>query len=372
MAEHLVTHDTSDIKTYKAIRDTAKLRPNPQGYWQIVYSFPQGDGTWRNRPFSCRTKSFTEAQDRLTRFIGDVQAKIDAARVARDPTIAELFDAYFAAKNLPPGDSLRYQKRALCKILGHLRPRDIDDQVIADYKKARVNGDAGSRNFGRALKDGSHRRALGAMKTVIRWGVKRRLVDANHVPVFEMPDDSPAKVVYMDHDQEVAFWNAAQAKGGDLALFVALGLETAARKNAIFALTWDRVNFALRTIDLHPKGRPITRKVNAVVPISKRLWPVLVAAHKAAGSPTHGRVFDTRVNQRFKVLARELGMPWVTPHVMRHTWASLAAIDGFSLFKIGKMLGDTVATVEKTYAHLMPSDLLDVVDRPRKGVVHHA
>jgi site-specific recombinase XerD len=49
-------------------------------------------------------------------------------------------------------------------------------------------------------------------------------------------------------------------------------------------------------------------------------------------------------------------MNWVTPHVMRHTFASLLASQGCSLFKIAKWLGDTETTTANHYAHLMPTD----------------
>ena len=47
---------------------------------------------------------------------------------------------------------------------------------------------------------------------------------------------------------------------------------------------------------------------------------------------------------------------WVTPHVMRHTFASLLVQKGTSVFKVAKWLGDSVAVTENTYAHLAPGD----------------
>lgn len=51
-----------------------------------------------------------------------------------------------------------------------------------------------------------------------------------------------------------------------------------------------------------------------------------------------------------------IGYEWVTPHIMRHSFTSLLAIKGCSLFKIAQWLGDTLATTEKHYAHLLPTD----------------
>lgn len=48
------------------------------------------------------------------------------------------------------------------------------------------------------------------------------------------------------------------------------------------------------------------------------------------------------------------GCPWVTPHVMRHTFASLLATAGVSIYSISEWLGDGVAVVQRHYARLIP------------------
>jgi len=50
------------------------------------------------------------------------------------------------------------------------------------------------------------------------------------------------------------------------------------------------------------------------------------------------------------------GCPWVTAHIMRHTFASLLASDGVSIFKIARWLGDDVRVVQAHDANLLPGD----------------
>jgi integrase len=71
----------------------------------------------------------------------------------------------------------------------------------------------------------------------------------------------------------------------------------------------------------------------------------------------HGKS-DYRYNFRkpFEDSMASLHMEWVTPHVMRHTFASLLASQGCSLYKIAKWLGDSEKTTAEHYAHLMPND----------------
>jgi integrase len=53
---------------------------------------------------------------------------------------------------------------------------------------------------------------------------------------------------------------------------------------------------------------------------------------------------------------KEQGMEWVTIHTMRHTFASLLASNGVSLYKIAVWLGDDPRVVDRRYARLKPND----------------
>lgn len=56
---------------------------------------------------------------------------------------------------------------------------------------------------------------------------------------------------------------------------------------------------------------------------------------------------------------------WVTPHVMRHTFASIAAQGGVSLFKIGAWMGHSMSEVTEIYAHLAAYD--DDINQLNRG-----
>lgn len=72
----------------------------------------------------------------------------------------------------------------------------------------------------------------------------------------------------------------------------------------------------------------------------------------------------------FRLYMKQQGCEWVTPHTMRHTFASLLASADHSIFKIAVYLGDEVRVVQKHYAKLLPeAGALDaafiVQNRPR-------
>lgn len=58
----------------------------------------------------------------------------------------------------------------------------------------------------------------------------------------------------------------------------------------------------------------------------------------------------------FSNLMEENRCKWISPHIMRHTFASLLVMRGVSLFKVAVWLGDSLQTAENHYAHLAPVD----------------
>ena len=59
--------------------------------------------------------------------------------------------------------------------------------------------------------------------------------------------------------------------------------------------------------------------------------------------------------QPFQALMRSLNMPEKAfPHILRHSRATHLLQDGVSIYEVAKLLGDTIATVERVYGHHAP------------------
>jgi site-specific recombinase XerD len=50
------------------------------------------------------------------------------------------------------------------------------------------------------------------------------------------------------------------------------------------------------------------------------------------------------------------GVPWISPHVMRHSFASICATKGIDIYRIATWLGDDVRVIQRHYAKLRPDD----------------
>jgi integrase len=358
------TLDAVDIGSYRKIR----LKANRQGYYEIWWTerrgVLQGDGTggsYLTKRESCRTKIEDEARAYLAGFVGNLKHAQTAAKVAQAPTVDALCQRWLNHVALQGKDKTGgYVLVPIRRELGHLTPGQLDAQVLQDYTQQRP------------VKPGTVRRELGALRTVLIWAGKQKLFSRDDMPSIDesvLPQDGPPRDKFLDTKQEQALWDQAMSWPDQrIKLFIALGLETAARREAILDLTWDRIDLGLKQIDYRVPGKRITKKRRTRVPISDRLMPVLVVAHQEAhkrsnGGTGAGKVVGmTDISRPLAAFVEASKTPWVTPHVLRHTWGSLKAMKGASLYDIAKVMGDKIETIEKYYLHLTPDHLRSVVN----------
>jgi len=76
----------------------------------------------------------------------------------------------------------------------------------------------------------------------------------------------------------------------------------------------------------------------------------LVFCNSIGGRPRYRKIRDS-----YKSMVKATGLPYIPPHSLRHTHATLLLKDGHSVKAVAERLGDDPATIEKTYAHVLPS-----------------
>lgn len=252
---------------------------------------------------------------------------------------------------------------------GPLVIADITDDDVAEYGRRRRAG-----QVARRAGDGTIRRELGCLVAAInhnlRANVRPRRLSRDDVPTIRLPDAPQPKQRVLERDEAERLYVAClggDALYGDVTavyLFCKIALATAARKRAIEALTIFQVDLERRTIDFNPPGRRQTKKRRALVPISDDLLPIIraaVAHAKASGSEyVLGGCGDTR--RHFNAACAAAKLAGVTPHTLRHTWATWAARAGVPMWDIAGVLGDGEATVRKNYAHHSPEYLRGAVN----------
>jgi len=210
--------------------------------------------------------------------------------------------------------------------------------------------------------DGTIHTELGHLRMVLLWAAKRKLIDA--APTIERPAKPAPKDAYLTREEARKLIAATKTPHTRLAILLMLG--TGARNEAALQLTWDRVDFKNRTINLRNPFDRAKRKGRATVPMNDTLYAALTEAQKGALSPfvvewAGGQVLSLK--KGLKAAGTRVGRPDVSPHMLRHSAAVWLAEDGHSMDEISQFLGhNNVKTTTLIYARFSPTHLRKLAD----------
>jgi integrase len=256
--------------------------------------------------------------------------------------------------------------RAIKRLTGHFGAMAVKDIMPADvdaYVRARRSG-----RIGRPSVDHTISTELSYLNAAITLAMKARRLTKAEVPFIQLPGTSPARERWLEAEELSRLLDAARWPSGPRAgprdklprvyRFIALAYGTAGRKASVQELQRYQVDTERGVIDLNKRGRKQTRKRRAKVKISDWLRPIVDRILEQIPDDPQAYLLDHPgcIYTAFDNAVERAGLAGtgVTPHVLRHTRATHMALGGADLWAIADVLGDTVATVEKTYAHLHP------------------
>lgn len=222
--------------------------------------------------------------------------------------------------------------------------------------------------------NGTIRRELGTLVAAFGHAVTKKRISRMALPVITPPAAPNSKDRWLTIEEEKALIDACPVlpegedeKGRPRRLsrvyrFMILAADTAARKEALTSLTWFQVDFTgSGIIHLNPADRAQTKKRRPPVPMSRRLRAVLERAYREKES---SYVLDHKgsIRTSFEGAVERARLEKVTPHTLRHTWATRAMRAGVPPIDVANMLGDDLKTVMKNYYHHHPDYLKGAAD----------
>ena len=349
-----------------------ELRHDPDtGVIYMHWTKPSGERGKRGRSkrLSTGTREMVAAKAFLGRWLL-LEQEQPVPDPEKEPTISELwkfYDEKHIQKNVAAPASLAECWKNLEAHFGSSTVSQVSQDTVDAYEQKRRSG-----RIGRGAGNGTIRKELAALRACLNWCAdpKRRILNATKLPMFDLPPDGEPRDRWLRTPEIKKLLEAANEvsrkmgnRMGRGERFCWLALETAARAEAIRQLTWDRVDFEQWTIDYNVPGRRLTKKRRTVVPVSQALREPLLRMY-AERLADDGHVLDTdaEVWKLVKTIAANAGLIDVSPHVLRHTAATHMARRGVPLWLIAKVLGNTLAMVERVYAKHCPDDLRNAVD----------
>jgi integrase len=294
-----------------------------RGWWYAV---------WTEAGSTRRIALRTQDRDAAASAIADLQ------NAPAGDTVSAIYAAYLADKGV---ERARWAWMRLSEAFGAMRPDQITRATCRSYVADRR----------RAAGDGTIHVELTYLRAALRWH------DAHTPAVIEMPSKPAPRDDYLTREQYARLLAAADAP--HIRLFIALAIATGGRASAILQLEWDRVDFERGLIRLGDGTK--RRKGRATLPMTGTVRGELMIA---AEQRTCGYVIEfagkpiLRIVKGFRSVARAAGLPWVTPHVIRHTAAVWMAEAGVPIDEIAQYLGHTDSRItERVYARYSPGYL---------------
>lgn len=265
-------------------------------------------------------------------------------------TVGGIVTDYIAAREQAEIASTPRQKdawKAMKSFWENVDPERIDDAMCRKYADGRKVGPA------------TLRYELSMLAVALRHAGKPRKV--------WRPPAPERQIRHLEHKQFERWY--AQVKAPHARLYVLLGLFTMARPGAILELTWDRVDFDRKQIDLNPRGRRQTKKRRPVVALNDELLEALQVAHEARQSEyvvERGAKQVGNIKKAFQAASERSGIR-ATPYTLRHTGAVWAAEAGVAMSEIAQFMGhDDDSTTQKHYSRYSPGYLSRVADSVRR------
>lgn len=227
-----------------------------------------------------------------------------------------------------------------------------------------------------------HRTLSAVLYRAVKWGY----IKSNPAACMDLPSLKDRKAKYLDEPDARRLLELLQAEPIKWRAIIIFDLLSGLRRGELLGLCWDNVDLDAQTITISqtsnyipPKGvytdTPKTATSNRPLKLSRSAFLLLLeykrwqdAQREKLGDAwmdQDGRVFTTdtgkpmfpdSVSQWFTKFVRRTGLPQVTVHSLRHTYASLMIADGTPLVVVSHKLGHAqTSTTSNIYAHVIAS-----------------
>jgi integrase len=342
------------------------VRVLPSGKKSYMIQYRTGGRTRRLAIGKHGTVTANEARKEAMRRLGEVAKGEDPSEARnkrlRAPTVVALCERFMnehAYVHCKPNTARNYG----LLINNHINPK-LGMFKIEDIRRSDIA------DFHHSMKDTPYQanRTLAALSKMFNlcelWGLRP---DGSNpcrlVPKFK----EKAKERYLSQNELICLGEVfadAVATGSESPFVVAayqLLLLTGCRLSEIQTLKWEYIT--LTHLEL-PDSKTGARRI----PCSVDAHAVLASLPRTKGNPyvIEGRypnTHNTDLQHPWQRLRKAAGLDDVRIHDLRHTFASMAVMNGVDLLTVGKILGHTNYQTTERYAHLADETLRKASDR---------
>lgn len=201
----------------------------------------------------------------------------------------------------------------------------------------------------------------GALSVAVEWG----LIRENPCKGIRERRVQKRLPRAMTDDQTATLLSAAAAKGARMHRFVLLGVYAGLRLREMSFARWEWFDFEAKVIKVEPgsgDGFQTKDRQSRTIPMHSKIIDALRPRRKSGylfastADTGEGKKYRFNPKKGFAALCRKAGLPWVTPHVLRHTFATRLIRSGVSIYKVKEWMGHSSISTTEIYAVLVGHD----------------
>lgn len=265
--------------------------------------------------------------------------------------------------------SYRHVIDHLKKHFGDMATNVISTRDVQEYCRKRRAG-----IIGKVAGNGTLDRELRMLMSAIRFAAKQLKIQPEECmpdirSAFPRPPKGQKEWLNLDEmNYMLKLAKGKDEKPSRVYRFCMMGFYAGARKEAILELQPQKqINIRSGLIDFNPPGRSQTNKQRPIVPIADELMPLVEEVIYL--NDEYFCIHPGSIRPTFEALVKKCGFEkHVTPHILRHTYATQALQNGVSIWDVAGILGDDPKTVQEHYGHHCPGYLRDAVNFRKKYV----
>lgn len=345
------------------------IRLRPDGRWEARHQLPDGSQK------SLYAKTRQEAARRLNEALNDLERGIITPKDGRQ-TLGAYLEGWLITKK--PTVEPTYWRRLEEQVRIYINP------TLGKVPLTQLTAQHIQRLYAQMLdKWGVPRvqKVHVALHKALNDALRMDLVARNVADQVDKPKVQHVEMHVYTPEQAQQLLTAAE--GNRLEALYVLMLTTACRLGELLGLRWEaldlerrelQVSSVLKEVKGHRSlGRPKTPHSRRTIPLTQLAVDLLRKHHKAqlaerlkngpdwnpqqlvfCTSNGTGYLVSNWRRQQYKPLITRAGLPYLHPHGLRHTAATLLLLDGVPAIVVSRMLGHSnVAFTLQTYGHVL-------------------